>query len=129
MSGDMNFRFGKPDRPGAARSPRRRMAFRGTFETVTEKGTVEVMNISTTGTMIQGESVPAAGRDIVLTAQGMEFFGRIVWSDGCRCGIEFDEPLAQAQVLELHRITAEQVRSEEIEAGVHWRNAKHRFDY
>ncbi len=129
MSGDMNFRFGQADQGGAARSPRRRMAFKGTFETVTERGMVAVRNISCTGMQIEGDGVPDPGRDIIVTAQGLEFFGRIVWSDGYRCGIAFDEPLTMEQVLELHRITPEQIRSEELNAALRWRKSNHRFDY
>ncbi len=102
------------------RSPRRRMAFKGTFETVGNRGTVAVRNVSCTGAMFEGEKVPAPGRQVVLHAAGMEFFGTVIWSDGCRCGIRFDEPLAPAQVLELHRITPERVRSEELNAAADW---------
>ena len=116
------------EEPEVARSPRRRMAFKGTFETITGQGEARVRNISCTGAMIEGPEVPPKGRDIVLRAQGMEFFGRVVWSDGCRCGIQFDDALRPSEVLELHRITPEQVRSEELNAAARWFNSRGRFE-
>jgi hypothetical protein len=79
-----------------------------------------VRNISCTGMMIEGDNVPEPGRDLVIKAAGLEFFGTVIWSDGLRCGIRFDEPLQPAQVLELHRISPERVRCEEINAAAEW---------
>jgi len=112
-----------------ARSPRRRMAFKGSFDTVSGRGTVAVRNISCTGAMIEGADMPPAGRDIILCAQGMEFFGTVVWSRGDRCGLRFDEALTADQVLELHRITPEQIRSQELNERARWLSSTHRFDY
>jgi hypothetical protein len=93
------------------------MAFKGSFETVTAKGMVAVRNLSCTGAMIEGDDMPPAGRDIVLKAAGYEFFGTVVWSKRGRCGIQFDEEMKPNEVIELHRITPEQVRSEELNAA------------
>jgi hypothetical protein len=117
------------DKVEVARSPRRRMAFNGTFETVIGRGGVAVRNISCTGAMIEGEDMPQPGRDIILRAAGMEFFGTVMWTEGRRCGVRFDEPLDMTEVLELHRITPQQVRSEELEAAARWMGSRHRFDY
>ena len=129
MRGDLVDRVGEREKVETARSPRRRMAFKGTFETLIANGAVAVRNLSCTGAMIEGEEVPPAGRDIILRAAGHEFFGTVVWSDGYRCGVQFDEPLRPAEVLELHRITPEQIRSEELNAAARWYQSRHRFDY
>ena len=93
----------KPERP---RSPRRRMAFKGVIETSSDKGTVSIRNLSCTGAMVEGENLPRKGRDIILTFKGLELFGKVVWDDGRRCGIHFDEELNSSQVLELHQISS-----------------------
>ena len=129
MAGDVSSKPEGLDQVEVARSPRRRMAFKGTFETVAGRGTVAVRNISCTGAMIEGEGMPARGRDIVLRAEGMELFGVVVWSDGWRCGLRFDEPLSPTEVLELHRITPERVRAAELNEAARWLSSKHRFDY
>src|SRR5687767_10276446 len=102
------------------RSPRRRVCFKGTFQTHGARGEVAVRNISCTGMMIEGEGLPQPGKDILLTAAGLELFGTVMWNDGERCGVAFEEPLEPATVLELHRITPEQVRAEELNAAAAW---------
>ena len=102
---------------GAARSARRKTAFKGVLETLVGPVRVAIRNISCTGALIEGEVIPSAGRDGVLKAEDLELFCSIVWSDGVRGGLAFDEPLTPEQVLELHRITPEAVRSAEIKAA------------
>ena len=102
------------------RSPRRKTAINGTLETLTSRFKVAIRNVSCTGAMVEGEAVPPPGKDVILNAEGMELFCSVVWSDGQRCGLQFDEKLLPAQVVELHRITPEQVRSAELKAAAEW---------
>ena len=129
MRGEFAIRSAGSEPLEVPRSPRRRMAFKGKFETTTDKGVVAVRNLSCTGAMIEGYELPQPGREVMLRAAGHEFFGTVVWCDGIRCGIEFDEPLQPAQILELHRITPEQIRSEELNEAARWLKSQHRFDY
>jgi len=109
------------------RSPRRRVALGGTLEMLSGNLSVDVRNLSCTGALVEGERVPDAGRDVVLKAPGLDCFGTVVWSDGSRCGIRFDEPLSQAEVVELHRITPEAVRSAELDAAAEWFRSQGRY--
>ena len=102
---------------GAPRSPRRKTACKGLFETLTGPVRVAVRNISCTGALVEGEGVPAPGREGVLKAEGLELFCTVVWSDEARGGLSFDEPLTPEQVLALHLITPEAVRSAELKAA------------
>ena len=102
------------------RSPRRRTVFNGTLETLSSRARVAVRNISCTGAMVEGEAVPQPGRDLILKAETLDLFCSVIWSDGQRCGLRFDEPLSPEQVLELHRITPEKVRSAELKAAAEW---------
>ena len=102
------------------RSPRRKTALNGTLETLSAKFNVAVRNISCTGAMVEGETVPPPGRDVILHAWGLEFFCSVVWSDGQRCGLCFDEALSPQLVLALHNITPEEVRSAELRAAAEW---------
>ena len=101
---------------GVPRNPRRKTVFGGTLETLSDRYRVAVRNISCTGAMVEGDGLPVAGQDAILRAQGLEFFCSIVWSEGARCGLNFDEPLAPAQVLKLHQITPQEIRSAELKA-------------
>lgn len=121
LSGDGH---GGMERP---RSPRRRVVLNGTLETLSGTLRVELRNLSCTGALVEGESVPDAGRELVLKAPGLDCFARVVWSDGERCGLQFDEPLSTAQVLELHRITPDAVRSAELDAAAEWYLSQGRY--
>ena len=109
-----------PIQVGTPRSPRRKVVFNGIVETMSSKIRVAVKNISCTGALVEGEGLPPPGRDVVLHAEDLELFCSVVWQEGERCGLHFDEQLSQAQVLELHRITPEAVHSAELKAAAEW---------
>ena len=109
-----------PEYGPVPRSPRRKTVFNGSLETLSAKFPVAVRNISCTGAMAEGDSVPPPGKDLILHAWGLEFFCSVIWSDGQRCGLHFDEPLNQSLVLALHNITPEEVRSAELKAAAEW---------
>lgn len=109
------------------RSPRRRVALGGTLETLNGVEAVSVRNLSCTGAMVEAETVPDTGREVILKAPGLDCFATVVWSDGCRCGLRFDEPLTQAQVLELHRITPDAVSRAEARAAEEWFQSQGRY--
>ncbi len=115
-----------PIQTGTPRSPRRKVVFSGTIETLTGKIRVAVKNVSCTGALVEGEGLPPPGRDVVLHAEDLQLFASVVWQDGERCGLHFDEPLTQAQVLELHRITPAAVHSAELKAAAEWYNSQTR---
>jgi hypothetical protein len=115
-----------PIQVGTPRSPRRKVVFSGTLETMSSKLRVAVKNVSCTGAMVEGEGLPPPGRDVVLHMEDLELFCSVVWTDDGHCGLHFDEPLTQPQVLELHRITPEAVHSAELRAAAEWYNAQTR---
>lgn len=103
-----------------ARSPRRRVILTGSLESVTGVQKVAVRNISCTGAMIEGTTVPPAGREVILKAGPLDCFSRVVWTEGNRCGLEFDEPIDMADVLALHGVTAEAAAQAERESAAEW---------
>lgn len=111
------------------RSARRKTVFAGTLETLSRRTPVAVRNISCTGALVEGEALPEPGRDAMLKAAGLDLFCTIVWSAGERCGLQFDEPLNPAQVLELHRITPQAVRSAELKAAAEYYSAQGWYNY
>ncbi len=103
-----------------ARSPRRRVILSGMLESVTGIQKVAVRNLSCTGAMIEGTTVPPAGREVILKAGPLDCFGRVVWTEGNRCGLHFDEPIEMSDVLALHRITAEAVEQASQQEAAEW---------
>ena len=81
------------------RELRFRVLFSASLITTTDEYAVTVRDISITGFGIEGPRVPPVGADVLLRRRASEFFARVVWSEGGRAGLEFDEPISAAEVL------------------------------
>ena len=86
------------------RQPRRRVALSGRLETLSDRHALSVKNLSCKGALVEGEDLPDVGREGVLVANRLDCYCRVVWADGDRRGLEFDEPIEMSLVLELHNI-------------------------
>ena len=102
------------------RSPRRKVVLTGMLESVSGTQKVSVKNLSCTGAMVEGTTVPAKGREVILKAGKLDCFCRVVWSENGRCGLEFDEAIPMADVLELHGITAEAAQAMADREAAEW---------
>jgi len=67
--------------------------------TTTDEQPVKLRDISAGGTLVESEHSFAAGKDVILRRGATEVFARIVWADGNRCGLEFEEPLTEAELI------------------------------
>jgi len=79
-------------------SRRHRALLSATLVTTTGDQPVRLRDLSSTGALIEGEILPAAGTDVVVRRGGFEAFATVAWSKGKRAGIEFDEPLSEEEV-------------------------------
>lgn len=55
--------------------------------------TVRIRNLSDSGALLEGNSVPSPGTELVLKRGLVEASATVVWSDGHRCGVRFDSPI------------------------------------
>lgn len=115
------------DQGPIARNPRRRVVVHGVLETLDGATQVEVRNLSTTGALIEGPGIPPVGRGGVLKTGSLDCFGIVVWSDGSRCGLRFEEPISFAQVLDLHTLKPADVQRQDLEATADWFRSADRY--
>lgn len=108
--------------PSAAgsRSPRRRVLLSGMFHSLCNSYAVSIRNLSCTGAAIECGAPLKKGSEGVLAAEHLDCLCRVIWSRGNLHGLKFDQPLHNAVVLELHRITQDQVQAAEKEAAKEW---------
>ena len=92
-----------PHSLGRRRSTRVRIELPAYAQTTCGRKDVRLLNLSTTGAMLEGPSLPAAGLDVVIKCGETDAFGVVVWSRDGRCGIDFDECLDPADVERQHR--------------------------
>ena len=86
------------------RQPRRRVALSGRFETLSSRHSLSIKNLSCKGALVEGEELPEIDREGVLVSDRLDCYCRVVWADGDRRGLEFDEPIEMSLVIELHNI-------------------------
>jgi len=69
--------------------------------TVTHEYRVRIRDLSAGGARVQGEELPEVGIDVLLKRGEFETFGTVAWIHDGQAGIEFEDPLGDAEVAEL----------------------------
>ena len=115
-----------PELRGRRSEPRAVIGLRTTAEMLSGRREATLFNLSAAGAQLMGEGLPALGKDVLVRCGPVEVFGTVVWADGDRCGIQFDEPITLRQVAELRRIAAaadhSTVDGDERRAAEDWLN-------
>jgi hypothetical protein len=72
-------------------SPRTNLLLAATLEAGRSSAPVRVRNLSERGALVEGDCLPSSGTAIVLKRGDLEVSGRVAWSAGNRCGLQFDD--------------------------------------
>ncbi len=87
-------------------------------------------NLSRTGASIELSPPPRTTSQGFLRFAGVEVFAQVMWSGGGRCGLVFDEPIAERILLAMRQL-AEQIplleRSQQEDAIRDWVNGRGRI--
>jgi hypothetical protein len=62
----------------------------------------EVLDLSTYGGKLTGENLPPRGKTALFRLNGYETLCKIIWSDGTRCGLQFEEPIPPRVLKHFH---------------------------
>lgn len=119
----VHFKINREDpgpRAKPGRSPRRRVLIDGMLDLLSTSHAVAVRNLSCTGALIECDAALTVGAEGVLRAEGLDRLCRAIWRKGKLYGVAFDEPLATAQVVDIHRITEHDLKRAETEAARDW---------
>lgn len=81
------------------RAIRSRVLMVATLATSTKEITVRMRDVSSYGSRVEGDDLPPRGTAVVLRRGTFEVFGEIVWSGERAVGIQFDEPVAEEELL------------------------------
>jgi hypothetical protein len=63
-----------------------------------------LLDISRTGARMGGTNLPPVGQQVIFRAENVCAFGEVVWREANRCAIEFETPIAAAEVQHLRCI-------------------------
>ena len=106
----------------AERAVRTNLLLSGTIEAADLKGPVRIRNLSETGALLEGPTLPAVGQHLVLRRLQMEIGAAVMWLDNSRCGVKFDGSISVSGWREGNWIapvvTAEQARIDSIQAAL-----------
>lgn len=92
-------KFGKRGGGGRRGSKRETTPMYAVVQTAGSYHSAIVIDISVTGVRITGEGLPETGSLTEIKIDRLRAFGEVVWSAGRECGINFDVPLGQRDVL------------------------------
>lgn len=84
--------------PGAGteqpRAVRKNLMLAASIESTGARAPVRIRNLSETGAMLDGAALPAPGADLVLLRADIQVPAVVVWREGGRCGIRFENVAA-----------------------------------
>ena len=120
--------FGKRiDKPGGGRKAVRAvLALRAVIMTVTDRISVDLLDISKTGARLRAPDLPGDGQEVMALLAGLEAFAKVIWREADQCGIQFDVPLSDRAVatVESERMPVKLGRlgSDALLAASDWQN-------
>jgi len=95
--------FGKSRGGGRRDVPRRPSLLLAILSTVEQDRRVALLNVSRRGARLVSPDLPHKGDDVILRAQTVESFGRVVWARNGQCGILFEPPITAGEVAQLQQ--------------------------
>ncbi|MEY4239239.1 MAG: hypothetical protein RL339_1840 [Pseudomonadota bacterium] len=107
---------------GRRANPRLRLLLPAELVTLDGQGPAVLENLSATGARISSRFVLRQGASCVLRLPGMELFADVAWCAQGRCGLIFEHPLSQAQLLAMRALDAKTVADERT-ASKDWARA------
>jgi hypothetical protein len=99
-----------PEEAGEHRreSSRVRLYLPAKVQTTFDQGRAAIYNVSCTGAQVTLDAPPRMGSDLLLKSGSIDVLCTIVWVKGNVCGLEFDEPLSEEEVVSLRRLADNQ---------------------
>lgn len=95
--------FGKSKGGGRRKTARKPAPLLAVLSTPTCDRHVGLVNMSSGGARLKAPDLPAVGEEVVLQADRVKFFGRVIWSDAGQCGVAFDSPVTADDLERIRR--------------------------
>ena len=74
--------------------------------TVSTCYSAELVDLSATGARLRCDDLPAIGVELFMTANRIKTFCTVRWTGDCEFGVQFYEPLLQADIISVRREAA-----------------------
>jgi hypothetical protein len=93
--------FGKSQGGGRRKSARSDAPLLVGLSTLTDDFRAAIVNLSHTGARFCGPELPNESEDLIIRANRVQAFGKVIWKQANECGVAFDSPLDDAIVAAL----------------------------
>lgn len=98
--------FGKANGGGRREGSRELAPLIVVLTTVSASYTAQLVDLSATGARLRCSDLPTIGLDLFLNVGRIKTFCTVRWVRGGDCGVQFDEPLLQEDVIAVRREVA-----------------------
>ncbi len=98
--------FGKASGGGRRDGSREAAPLSVLMTTMSSSYTAQLVDLSATGARLRCADLPAIGVELFLTAGRIKTFCIVRWTSDTECGVQFFEPLLQADVIAVRRDVA-----------------------
>jgi PilZ domain-containing protein len=83
--------------------PRMGVALAASALAIARSRSVVVTDVSLIGAQIGGRDLPPAGEDMMMLVGSIDAMATVVWSEGDKCGVRFDEAIADETIAQMKR--------------------------
>lgn len=90
-------------RPAQMRAARAPVSLPASIVTMEAYRFPDLADISLTGAKLKGSPLPPKGTVALLKAGPLEVLCRVIWVEGDKCGVRFDETVAPAILQQVHK--------------------------
>lgn len=90
--------FGKRSGGGRRKTGREAVPLLATLTSVSRSHSAILVDISATGARLRGNDLPAVDQDLIVIVENVRSFATARWNQNGQVGVEFDPPLADADV-------------------------------
>ena len=83
--------------------PRVEVSLAASALAIARSRSVVVTDISLEGAKLDGRDLPPAGEDMLMVVGSLDAMATVVWSAGNKCGVQFDEAIADETIAQMKR--------------------------
>ena len=84
-------------------TPRTPVVLAASALAIARSRSVLVTDLSLAGAQLGGRDLPPAGDDLLMVVGSLDAMGTVVWREGDKCGVHFDEAIVDETIAQMKR--------------------------
>lgn len=83
--------------------PRTAVVLAASALAIARSRSVIVTDVSLEGAQLGGKDLPPPGDDVLMLVGSLDAMGTVMWREGDKCGVQFDEAIADETIVQMKR--------------------------